>query len=134
MQDYMSDTAKETATARGPQTITAMAVGGILVVVGLLGFLLVPEEGLLLGVFGVNTLHNAVHLATGVLGLGAGAYAGSRYATAYNVSHSVLYLVVFLLGIGTTVVLSLLNANTADNLLHFALASVLGLVGVAVRE
>ena len=120
--------------ARSPQTVTAIGVGGVLAAVGLLGFVLVPDEGLLLGIFGVNTLHNVVHLATGLLGIGTGAYAGSRYATAYNVSHSVLYLTVFLLGIGTSVVLSLLNANTADNLLHFALAAVLGLVGVAVRD
>lgn len=118
---------------RNPQTGTAIIVGGVLVFVGILGFVLVPGEGKLLGIFGVNPLHNLVHIATGLFGLGAGLLAGSRTAAAYNVSHALLYMVVFLLGVFTVVVLDLLNANTADNFLHFLIAAILGLIGITVR-
>lgn len=112
------------------QRIAALAFGGILVLVGLAGF--VPQlvtDGNLFGVFGINAAHNLVHVLTGLLGLGLGYYAGG--GVLYNKVGGVLYLVVFLAG---TVALALgsglyLNLNWADNVLHLALALLVGGVG-----
>jgi hypothetical protein len=66
MADTSARTEERTISDR-PQVLTALVVGGALTLVGVLGFLLVPDEGLLFGLFGVNTLHNALHLLTGLL-------------------------------------------------------------------
>lgn len=129
--DRVSDA--RTTDGYGPQVLTALAIGAVLVLVGLLGFVLVPEEGLLLGIFGVNALHNAVHVLSGAVGLVAGYAAGGAYADEYNVSFGVVYL---LLGIAWVAIPGLLaawlNVNFADTLLHLGLGVVLAGVGFGV--
>ncbi len=65
---------------RGPQQWLAQAVGVVLTLVGVAGFL----TGGTLVIFAVNPLHNIVHLLTGVLGLVAGFSAGGQWARPYN--------------------------------------------------
>lgn len=123
------------STLHDPQQLLALLFGLILVVVGVLGF--VPQVvtgGLLFGIFGINTLHNAVHVLTGLLGLVLGYYAGG--ASLFNKVGGVLYLLVFALG---TVALALgselyLNLNWADNVLHLTLGLLVGAVGFGVGE
>jgi hypothetical protein len=124
------------STLRDPQRLFALLFGLVLVVVGILGFVpqVVSEGGLLLGLFGINALHNVVHILTGLLGLVLGYYAGG--ASLFNKVGGVLYLLVFVVG---TVALALgselyLNLNWADNLLHLALALVVGAVGFSIGE
>lgn len=120
---------------RDPQKWFALLFGTVLVAVGVLGF--VPRfvtDGALFGVFGVNPLHNVVHIATGLLGLVLGRYAGG--ASLFNKVGGVLYLVLFLAGaVAVALGSSLyLNLNWADNLLHLALALLVGAVGFMVGE
>jgi hypothetical protein len=124
------------STLHDPQKVFALLFGLVLVVVGILGFVpqVVSDGGLLLGIFGINALHNVVHVLTGLLGLVLGYYAGG--ASLFNKVGGVLYLVIFLVG---TIALALgselyLNLNWADNLLHLALALLVGAVGFSVGE
>lgn len=120
---------------RDPQKWFALLFGAVLVVVGVLGFVpRVVTDGALFGVFGINPLHNVVHIATGLLGLVLGRYAGG--ASLFNKVGGVLYLLLFVAGVVAVSLGSglLLNLNWADNLLHLALALLVGAVGFLVGE
>jgi hypothetical protein len=127
-----------TSTARGgvhtgdrtPAQWYALLVGGVLVLVGLLGFIAESsfatgddlERGSLLG-FDVNGWHNLVHLATGAFLL---AFAGSAPAARTAVFvFAGLYAVVAIWGlVADDAILGLIPINTPDNILHIALAVV----------
>lgn len=126
--------ALDRVSTENPQVLSAAVVGGALTLIGLVGLVLVPEEGRLFGVFGVNTLHNLAHVATGLPGLAAGLLAGGRYSRRYNQGFGLLYLAFFVGGVFVVAVTTLLNANFADNLLHFVLALGLGMVGFGIRS
>lgn len=115
-----------------PQVLIAMVVGGLLTVVGVIGLILQPFRGFLFGLFGVNLLHNLIHLVTGLLGVGAAYAATGRYAREYNVSMSIIYFLVFIGGMAIPLVITVLNANIADNALHFILAFALAVVAFGV--
>jgi hypothetical protein len=128
---------------RTPLQTAAMAVGGVFLVVGILGF--VPgittdydtmtfasdnSDAELLGIFEVNALHNIVHLLFGVVGLAAArAFDTSRL---FLIGGGVIYAVLWIYGVvidfdsGANFV----SLNTADNWLHFALAA--GMIGLGV--
>lgn len=124
-------------TGRRLNSLVAFAFGAVFVVVGLLGFTVTgghhiagAEGGKLLGLFGVNVLHNVVHLAAGAVLVGA-AIAGARAAKAANTLFGVVYLAVgvaglFLIGTGGNVI----ALNGADNGLHLLLGAVLLAVGL----
>jgi glucose uptake protein GlcU len=91
-------------------------------------------RGILL-IFGINALHNVVHLATGVLGLAAGFSAGGQWARQYNQVFGVVYLLVTALGFAAPALTArLLAINPADNFLHLALGIVLTVVGFGVSS
>ncbi len=114
---------------RDPQQLLAQVVGAVLTLVGVAGFL---TGGMLL-IFGINALHNVVHLVSGVLGLAAGFYAGGQWARYYNQGLGVVYLLVTALGfVAPALTASLLAINPADNFLHLALGIVLAGVGFGV--
>jgi hypothetical protein len=102
-----------------------MYFGVVLLAVGLLGF--VPAfapDGLLLGLFEVNALHNLVHLVTG----GAAVYAatqGNKTSQMFLKVFGVVYLLVTLLGLvtGDALASGLIPVNMADNLLHVAITA-----------
>lgn len=111
------------------QRTIAAVVGGVLTILGLLGFF---AAGRLL-VFDVNTLHNFVHLFSGIPGLAAAAYGGRRWSVVYNRGFGWLFLVLFLLTVIFPGVMEmLLNVNTADNYLHITLGVLLLGVGYGV--
>jgi hypothetical protein len=127
-----------TSTARGsahtgdrtPAQWYALLVGGVLVLIGLLGFIAEPsfatgddlDRGSLLG-FDVNGWHNLVHLATGAFLL---AFSGSAPAARTAVFvFAGLYAVVTIWGfIADDAILGLIPINMPDNILHLALAAV----------
>ncbi len=112
------------------KTLTQI-VGVVLTVVGIIGFFV---QDLLLA-FGVNLLHNVVHLLTGVIGLWAGFGADGKNAVGYNKWLGAVYIVVAVLGfIAPGLMLSLLNVNMADNILHLVLGVVLAGVGFGVKS
>jgi Domain of unknown function (DUF4383) len=128
---------------RTPLQTAAMAVGGVFLVVGVLGF--IPgittdydtmtfasddSDAELLGIFEVNALHNIVHLLFGVVGLAAArAFDTSRL---FLIGGGVIYAVLWIYGViidfdsGANFV----SLNTADNWLHFVLA--VGMIGLGV--
>jgi hypothetical protein len=91
------------------------AIGVIFVVVGVLGFF---SDQYLLGIFEVNTIHNLVHIASGVVALIAAA-SSERVSRIYAQVFGVVYLAVFVLGLvlGGDL-LGLFRVNAADNVLH----------------
>lgn len=113
----------------------AWIFGIVLVLVGILGFVPgVANNGLLLGIFQVDTMHNIIHLATGILAIaaamGSGAYA-SLYFKVFGVVYALVALVGFVQG---STVLGLISINMADNLLHTAIAALALWVGFGMRS
>lgn len=113
----------------------AMLFGYVFLAVGVLGFILNPT----LIVFGVNGLHNVVHLASGAVLL-AGAYmAGGRNARTVNTVFGAVYLLVALLGFvapGLTAALLASDADAfpyADAILHALLGVALVGAGLAFK-
>lgn len=97
----------------------ALLFGIVLTLIGLLGFVpaLAPDDKLL-GIFEVDTLHNLVHLASGLVALGAWV-AGSGAAKLYFQAFGIVYGLVAVIGfIQGDTVLGLILVNLADNLLH----------------
>ncbi|UPA22087.1 DUF4383 domain-containing protein [Candidatus Peribacteria bacterium] len=95
-------------------------LGVVLLVVGLLGFVNDP----ILGIFEVDTVHNVIHLLSGIVGLIA-VSAGLSYARLYLIIFGVVYALVTVLGfMSGTDILGLFVINQADNYLHAAIALV----------
>jgi hypothetical protein len=116
--------------------VYAMALGGVLVLVGIVGFLVEPsfavgdsaQRGTLI-LFDINGWHNVVHLLSGVVGLAmAGTAAKARL---FSIGYGVVYVLVTILGFAVGdggLLLSIIPINTADNLLHLVIA----ITGIAV--
>jgi Domain of unknown function (DUF4383) len=128
---------------RTPLQTAAMAVGGVFLAVGILGF--IPgittdydtmtfasddSDAELLGIFQVNVLHNLVHLLFGVVGIAASrAFDTSRL---FLIGGGVIYAVLWIYGliIDFDSGANFVALNTPDNWLHFALA--VGMIGLGV--
>jgi Domain of unknown function (DUF4383) len=116
--------------------VYATVLGTVLVIVGIVGFLVEPsfavgdsaQRGTLI-LFDINGWHNLVHLLSGVVGLAlAGTAAKARL---FCVGYGAVYVLVTILGFAVGdggLLLSLIPINTADNLLHLAIA----VTGIAV--
>ncbi|HEX8858997.1 MAG TPA: DUF4383 domain-containing protein [Actinomycetes bacterium] len=119
----------------------ALVFGAVYVAVGILGFVVTGFSGFAatsgdkLLLFGVNPLHNLVHIAVGAVWL----IASRKESTARLVSALIgaVYLLVGVLGLflaGGTSELNLLNLNQPDNLLHFASALLALYFGLSPRR
>lgn len=107
------------------EALVAMVVGGVLIAVAVLAPLVGGPDGEFV-VFGRNYLHDAVHLITGLAALGAGYYAGGRYADKASIGLGAVYLLVTIVSILMFELMHrLLEVNTADNALHVVLALLL---------
>jgi hypothetical protein len=97
--------------------------GIVLLAVGILGFIpgVVTQGGLLLGIFSVDTLHNLIHIVSGVIGIAsAGSFKGSKL---YFKIFGIVYGIVTILGfVGGGMVLGMMM-NTADNILHLVITA-----------
>jgi hypothetical protein len=114
-----------TSHSKSPAQTFALAAGVAFLLIGILGFILAPDEGdKLLGIFQVNLLHNIIHVAVGALFL-AGTTTHVR-AKQVNLLVGVVYGLVAILGFANIVVQDVLDANAADDFLHLA-SSVLAL-------
>jgi hypothetical protein len=125
----------------------ALVMGVVFLAVGILGF--IPgvttnygtmefashnSEAALLGIFQVSILHNIVHLLFGVLGLVA-----SRTAAAsrqYLVIGGIVYLLLFIYGLVVPhdSAANFVPVNSADNVLHIALAAVMIVAGLMLSR
>jgi len=128
-------------STKTPGQLFALVFGAVYVLVGMLGFIdpLVDDQDKLLGIFGVNGLHNVAHFAVGALLL-----FGSRSpdtARLVNLVVGVVYLLLGILGLFGILVEEGqgldLNNNPADTALHFATAALalyFGTAGSNVRR
>ncbi len=99
-------------------------LGLVLTVVGIAGFF---TSGMLL-FFEVNTVHNVIHLASGLVGLWA--YSSSQMASRwFLIIFGLVYGLVTILGFMDSNILGLITVNTADNYLHLAISAVCLIVG-----
>ncbi|MBB5295662.1 DUF4383 domain-containing protein (plasmid) [Deinococcus metallilatus] len=115
----------------------SLAFGAVYLLIGLLGFIpgvtvpsqrpdAVPGEGLLLGIFAVNVIHNLAHLALGAVLVWAGTLAA--HPLAVNRFMAVVFLVLFV-GSFIAPIVEGVNLNPADSLLHLASALLTGYLG-----
>jgi Domain of unknown function (DUF4383) len=121
-------------TTRHPSQLLALAIGAVYTLVGLLGFVVTGFENFasetdktLLG-FEINPLHNLVHLAIGLAGLGL--WRRLDTARTYGWLLAAGYGLTFLYGLfaaGNSDI-NFLSLNGADNGLHLASA----IAGVAI--
>lgn len=105
-------------------------LGVVLLVVGILGFVM-PSP--LLGLFQVDTMHNIVHIISGVVGLWA-ASSGYQYSRLYLMIFGVVYGLVAIVGFMTNSVLGLFMVDANDNYLHTAIAAVCLIVGFGSKK
>jgi len=116
--------------------VWALTLGAVLVLVGLAGCLVEGSFGVgdsaqrgTLILFDINGWHNVVHLLSGIVGLAmAGTAAKARL---YSIGYGAVYVLVTILGFAVGdggLLLSLIPINTADNLLHLAVA----VTGIAI--
>jgi hypothetical protein len=110
--------------------VYALTLGVVLVAVGVLGFIVEPsfaigdsaQRGTLIA-FDINGWHNVVHVLSGVVGIAlAGTAAKARlFCIGYGVVYTLVAVLGFVVGDGG-LLLSIIPINTADNLLHLAIA------------
>ncbi len=117
----------------------ALAIGLIFIVVGLLGFIDNPIVGSSeSAIFHSDTVHNMVHIISGVLFVLV-AMSAPASASTFMVIFGIVYLAIGILGItsvgeeGMAKVLGFLHVNAADNYLHIALGIVIALAGIITR-
>lgn len=106
----------------GTQKLWAQIVGVILILVGIIGFFNNP----VLGIFGVDTLHNLVHIVTGLIFAWAG-FARGAPTKKVNQWFGVIYLLVAILGFMGWI--TFMAINSADHWLHLLLGVVTILIG-----
>lgn len=110
----------------------AIAFGVVFLIAGVLGF--VPgvtsfpvddEHGRLLGTFAVDSLHNGVHLLTGLVAIMVGFMSEAASRTFFKV-FGVIYGVVALLGFGfgNAAIFGMMANNMPDAVLHAVVAVV----------
>jgi hypothetical protein len=119
--------------------VYSLVLGGVLVAVGIIGFLVEPSFGIgdsaergTLILFDINGWHNVVHLLSGIVGIAmAGTAAKARlFSIGYGLVYVLVTILGFIVGDGG-LLLSIIPINTADNLLHLAIAVTGIAVGVA---
>lgn len=98
--------------------------GIVFIAIAILGFVPgITSNGMLLGIFEVDTLHNIIHLLSGIIAIVCSS-SMSNSKTYFKV-FGLVYLLVTILGfIGSGSVLGLIMVNGADNLLHLVISIV----------
>jgi hypothetical protein len=114
---------------RTPAQLYSLVIGGVLLLIGILGWFVETNfdfgsdvEGEPLLGFEINGPHNIVHLASGLLGVLAARTVAS--AKAFSLAFGAVYLLVSIIGfIQGDNVLGLIPVNMADNFLHLFLGA-----------
>lgn len=110
----------------------ALVFGVIYFAAGVVGFLLAPNGGLLLGIFEVNAYHHIFHIGIGALGIVAG---WRKIGRLYCRLVGGVLLVLGALGFVTPMLVgAFLATPTAnlltDNMLHLVTGAILGYFGL----
>jgi hypothetical protein len=128
---------------RNPASMSALVVGAVFLLVGILGFIpgvttdydmmsFAGHDSMakLLGLFQVSVLHNIVHLLFGVAGIALARTA--RTAAGYLMAGGVVYLVLWIYGliVDQASQANFVPLNTPDNWQHFVLG--LGMIALGL--
>ena len=100
---------------------------------GVAGFLpsFMPN-GLLLGFFAVDSVHNMVHIASGVVAIMcAMSYRAAKF---YFIIFGLIYGAIGILGFACADSMNGMQMNIADNILHVSIAAVALFLGFSARE
>jgi hypothetical protein len=118
----------------------AILFGIVFLVVGILGFVsaATPDVNgmpMLLGIFHVNTVHNCIHLASGIIFLLVG-MAGAGPSRTFFKIFGIVYAIVAVLGFMNPAgpLLGMVANNPADNYLHTGLAVVMLFLGFVAKD
>ena len=119
---------------------SALIIGIIFIAVGLLGFIDNPIVGTSENaIFHADTMHNMVHIGSGILFV-LFAMAAPASTVTFMVVFGIVYLLIGVLGLisfgtqGMGKVLGILHVNGADNLLHVGLGVLILIAGIASRR
>lgn len=115
----------------------AKVFGYVFLLVGILGFIPgVTTDGLLLGIFEVDAIHNIIHLVSGAVALYAGMQADAKASRSYFQIFGVIYALVAILGFiyGDNMLLGFIAHNMADTWLHVVIAVVALWLGFGTRD
>jgi hypothetical protein len=112
----------------------ALTFGVVFLVVGILGLLggvgIVGESGM----FMTDSVHDWVHIISGIIFLVVGLAAPARAAVTM-IALGIIYLLVAILGfVGNNPVLGFINVNGADNWLHLILGAVILWAGYSNKK
>lgn len=106
----------------------------VFMLLGILGFIPgATNDGMLLGVFMVDTMHNIVHLLSGVVAAlcaGASAKASRTYFQVFGI----IYAVIAIWGFFMSPALGFIHVNSADNILHVVIAVIALWAGFGMSE
>ena len=108
-----------------------MLFGIVFLAVGILGFVPgIAKDEMLLGIFHVNTMHNVVHIASGVIFLLA-SMSGAAAASLWFKLFGAIYAVVAILGFMNPngPLLGMISNNPATTWLHVVLAVAMLAIG-----
>ena len=115
----------------------ANVFGVVFLLIGILGFVPgITSNGMLLGIFHVDAIHNIVHLLSGAVALYVGMTSASASKTYFQV-FGVVYALVAILGFvdyGSDKLIGLMAINPADTYLHVVIALVALYLGFASKE
>lgn len=107
--------------------------GAVFLAAGVAGYLsLFVSDGKLLGLFQVDTMNNAFHALTGVLGLLVAAK--GDYARMYLQVVGVVYVLAAIIGFVHSGNLFIMHVNMIDTVLYLALGAVAGYVGFIRKD
>jgi hypothetical protein len=114
----------------------AIIYGIVFVIIGILGF--VPSctpDGMLLGIFQVNAMHNFIHLITGIIAFIVG-FNSARASQLFFQIFGIIYAIVAILGFfyGAMPILGLIANNMADTWLHVIIALISLIIGYGTKK
>lgn len=108
--------------------VLALVFGAIYLLLGIVGFIVAPTGGLLLGIFAVNPFHHGFHVVLGGSGLAAGL---TRRGLLFCAIAGILLLALGVLGFVTPDLISMLMGHPPDQLLTDNLLHLITGVGLA---
>jgi hypothetical protein len=112
----------------------ALVIGIVFVIVGILGFIPNPIVSPT-GLFAVDTMHNLVHLISGIVLLaGVYSFGASLALKIVGIVYAIVAILGFFLVGEDGMMLGLIMVNEADKWLHVALAIVILIAGFALPD
>lgn len=95
----------------------AILFGIAFIFAGVAGFMdIFMKDGMLFGIFMVDSLHNMVHIVTGVIAIMAAT--NLRFTKLFFMVFGVVYTMIAIWGFWTGGDLMIMHANMSDNVLH----------------